>query len=559
MPISKFTTNLYASEVYRELERNAVRKGFFNPSDDQRVKLASGQVEIEKKVNTTVDTSVSGDLTQDVAKLAYALRRKGFISQAEEIETNLIEYKIAEKELYNLNIEKCKNQYDKDVPTEDGELGVIETQESMAKKILEVVNKEPKGTTKQASGLYGVTQDTTKAIIDFAHRDGDVDVVGWGELGTFETIQSIADKILAVTKKLPKGADKGESDGFLAVDKVASLIKEGQENKYEFYIDNIKINLNSIVKTINVLNTPNISFSNVVNENGSGTFLHGMPGLSSLFIQLGGDYKSVDSYGRMYKNAFGKNVPNNTSEYAPLIKQNIVSNPANAFSYISSIGTSVKSNELPLPTRFTMEGTRNALKEFSDKAGEVALKIASEIAGKHKAALDACRFVNDQLAKHKTGAAVVGAEIERLAGSNVNTADSYSSYLYAQTVLNRLGTLEKEVWWTIRILSGFGLYKDSINIGMISQTANGLKVAIEKEDPAIAQKINQSVQILAKLNSAKTKLESKNGEVYQQAITIINSLISAISNNDQKTLDELGYTDRSLIIPDIENLARKLG
>jgi hypothetical protein len=429
----------------------------------------------------------------------------------------------------------------------------------MAKKILEVVNKEPKGTTKQASGLYGVTQDTTKAIIDFAHRDGDVDVVGWGELGTFETIQSIADKILAVTKKLPKGADKGESDGFLAVEKVASLIKEGQENKYGFYIDNIKINLNSIVKTINILNTPNISFSNVVNENGSGTFLHGMPGLSSLFIQLGGDYKSVDSYGRMYKNAFGKNVPNNTSEYAPLIKQNIVSNPANAFSYISSIGTSVKSNELPLPTRFTMEGTRNTLKEFSDKAGEVALKIASEIAGKHKAALDACRFVNDQLAKHKTGAAVVGAEIERLAGSNVNTADSYSSYLYAQTVLNRLGTLEKEVWWTIRILSGFGLYKDSINIGMISQTANGLKVAIEKEDPAIAQKINQSVQILAKLNSAKTKLESKNGEVYQQAITIINSLISAISNNDQKTLDELGYTDRSLIIPDIENLARKLG
>jgi hypothetical protein len=283
---------------------------------------------------------------------------------------------------------------------------------------------------------------------------------------------------LAVTRKLPKGVEKGESDGFLAVDKIASLIKGAQENKYGYAVGQIKENLQSVVNTINLLYT--VNFSNVVNENGSGTFLHGMPALSSLFIQLGGNYSVVDSYGEMYKNAFGKNIPKNTSEYAPLIKQNIVKflDSANgiyaANEYISSIGTSVTGDDFNKLIGYN--GDIEARKiDAKNKAGEIANKISAEIAGKHREALSECRSVESKLQKYKEGTFSVKADVESLIKSPVNTNDSESSYLYAQTVLNRLGALEKETWWTIRILSGFGIYKDSINIGMISQIANGLK------------------------------------------------------------------------------------
>lgn len=38
MTISKYTDNLYQSEVYRELERQAVKKGFFKPTESELVK-----------------------------------------------------------------------------------------------------------------------------------------------------------------------------------------------------------------------------------------------------------------------------------------------------------------------------------------------------------------------------------------------------------------------------------------------------------------------------------------------------------------------------------------
>ena len=152
MVISKYTQNLYASEVYRELERQAVKKGFFNPSEEYIVKNAADMAIVQAKVNAKVSAEPTEDLIQDVASLAYALRRKGFVSYAEDIENKLVMYKRAEKEWYDVTTEKNQDfidlaHKDGDVQIIEGagELGQIETQKSLAEKILGVVNKEPTG------------------------------------------------------------------------------------------------------------------------------------------------------------------------------------------------------------------------------------------------------------------------------------------------------------------------------------------------------------------------------------------------------------------------------
>ena len=152
MTLSKYTDNLYQSEVYRELERQAVKKGFFKPTDSELIKLAAQEIEQIKNINQEVDASPSEDLIVDVARLAYAMRRKGLVVQAKDLEQKLVMFKQAENAFYN------------------------------------------------------VTQETNEDLINFAHRDGDVNLIeGSGDLGTFETTQSIADKILAVTRKEPTG------------------------------------------------------------------------------------------------------------------------------------------------------------------------------------------------------------------------------------------------------------------------------------------------------------------------------------------------------------------
>ena len=152
MTLSKYTDNLYQSEVYRELERQAVKKGFFKPTDLELIKLAAQEVQQIQSINQEVDASPSDDLIVDVARLAYAMRRKGLVTQAEDLEQKLVIFKQAENAFYN------------------------------------------------------VTKETNKDFMNFAHRDGDVNIIeGSGDLGTFETLQSVADKILAVTRKEPTG------------------------------------------------------------------------------------------------------------------------------------------------------------------------------------------------------------------------------------------------------------------------------------------------------------------------------------------------------------------
>jgi hypothetical protein len=149
--VKAYTQNLYASEVYRELERQAVRRGHFDPTPEELVRSAAHQVTQQREVNRTVSVDPSDDLIQDVARLAYAMRRKGYITQAEDLEQKLVIYKQAE------------------------------------------------------SALYDVTSEKAQDYIDLAHSDGDYQVEGFGELGAVETVESAAAKIRAVVQKEPTG------------------------------------------------------------------------------------------------------------------------------------------------------------------------------------------------------------------------------------------------------------------------------------------------------------------------------------------------------------------
>jgi hypothetical protein len=169
MVIAKYTDNLYASEVYRELERQAVRKGQFKPSDTELVRLAAQQINQEQP-EPTISAEASDDLVQDVARLAFAMRRKGFEAQADDIEQKLLLYKQAE------------------------------------------------------SALYNVTPESNMDFVHFSHRDGDVEIIeGSGELGTVETIDSLAKKIRDIAEKEPSGKAPGKS---ASLEELAALIKE---------------------------------------------------------------------------------------------------------------------------------------------------------------------------------------------------------------------------------------------------------------------------------------------------------------------------------------------
>jgi hypothetical protein len=150
--IAKKSGSVLESEVYREMERQAVRKGFFKPSDERMVKMASQQVGIKK------EAKASGDLMVDVAVLAENLRERGFMKRAEELEKKLVLFKQAEVHMYHVHDEEGEDVLNwahregdvEIVPAQEGR-GRVETVQSAAKKILEIVRKQPSGKVSNAS------------------------------------------------------------------------------------------------------------------------------------------------------------------------------------------------------------------------------------------------------------------------------------------------------------------------------------------------------------------------------------------------------------------------
>lgn len=204
-------TNLYDSEIYRSLERQAYKEGFFTPSDKDIVKQASNNVKIASKVNdrmSAANLQPSENVDIDISMLVDGLRNRGYILQAQDVETNYIMFKKAETEYYNLSME------------------------------------------------------TPNDLMEFAHPDGDINVTDIkGELADIETIQSAADKILAVVRKQPSGK-LAASAGLIKKNAQEEIEHPGLKNDNTNQDDTEKLNnaydtLKELVQSFSFNLTPN--------------------------------------------------------------------------------------------------------------------------------------------------------------------------------------------------------------------------------------------------------------------------------------------------------------
>ena len=109
-----------------------------------------------------ISLAPSDNVFADMCRLAEALRSKGYVKQAKDLEASIVQYKTAETHLYRVHEEDGEDFLDfahpeGDFKVGDSEFGVVETELSAHKKIIDVVNKTPTGK------LAGIAHDILKA------------------------------------------------------------------------------------------------------------------------------------------------------------------------------------------------------------------------------------------------------------------------------------------------------------------------------------------------------------------------------------------------------------
>lgn len=485
MKIAKYTTNLYASEVYRELERQASKKGFFKPTEAEAIKVVANDIIQTSDINEPVELiSSSGDFVQDVALLVYAMRRKGLINQASEIEDNLLMYKKAESSLYNLNIEQ------------------------------------------------------TKDIIDFAHRDGDVEIIeGSGDLGTIETPQSAAEKILSMIRKQPTGELPKNANNISELSKIIkqaqlpeqSSISELSSNEPKKEVTEMMkkklLDIKSILSSLanNFTQVSELSFRDALKPDGTGTFLHGDGNGSSLFIALGGNYSILDHYGRMFKNAYRGGNP-----AVETITQNIISS-GNPNRYLSSIGNykiaNNQSNKLKKSAQVVQfSAPPPATKEFiKSRAPALANQIFRDIYSYQTKSFEEMSKVNKALENQKIKILNIAARINKLAGSNIKTPKDY--YTFAMAVKGAIPQIKQYLSWPIMIFKGLGK----------PEIANDLQSKINVLDVPTEGLLTE-VKSIIDLTGVDKEFLGRVNDTLGRLISIRNALINAMKK--YKTLNK---------------------
>lgn len=137
------------SEVMRELEAIAIKKGMMKPL--QAVKTASVREEF----------SISDNFNVNVISLCNGLRARGLSKYAEELEGKYLAMKQAEA-MYDVQSKKENELLEMAHPDGSAILkdmagdNVIETLGDQQKKMIEVLNKEPTGKVKNAKALVGL-------------------------------------------------------------------------------------------------------------------------------------------------------------------------------------------------------------------------------------------------------------------------------------------------------------------------------------------------------------------------------------------------------------------
>lgn len=150
MTIADHKSDFNSSEVMRSLERVAIDKGMVEL--DPVVKVASKQESYE----------ASGNLQEDILKLAKGLREKGYKKEADALEDKVFDYKRAADAWYDVTGEEGDDLIDfahpdGDVSVGEGEYGIVETITSTQKKIRDKIEKTPTG--KQSSAKNDVVKE----------------------------------------------------------------------------------------------------------------------------------------------------------------------------------------------------------------------------------------------------------------------------------------------------------------------------------------------------------------------------------------------------------------
>lgn len=122
--------DFYDSAVMRQLAKQAIDKGI----------IPDAAVSIEP-----LPVVASGDLTVDLAILTNQLRDKGYVKQAQQLEESWVNFKQAERIVFNEILQEGHPDGDAVIGEASGQLGEVETLPSQHEKIVEVVEKKPTG------------------------------------------------------------------------------------------------------------------------------------------------------------------------------------------------------------------------------------------------------------------------------------------------------------------------------------------------------------------------------------------------------------------------------
>lgn len=514
--------NIYSSEVYRELERQAIRKGFFTPTETEIVKTAA------MNVSNTKDTVLkeSGNLLQDIAILTSELRKKGLDTYAENIEQNLLIYK-------------------------------------------------------QAENLYNIEIDTAKNLAEFAHREGDVQVVDGGELGVVETAQSAADKILAVTKKEPTGQYPKK----LAFKNIVNLIKNAQDPvaediittveetssgepakevispKVQSYTEAIKNSLQQLADMLTKSQTFNLT--GILNDDGTSNknYLLDDKQLENLFnTVLGSNAQLVKNFGLMFKTAYRGKPASKETIYNFLLSQ---MDAPQVYLYPITIGShkTYKTAQYAIPMSGSpqeqekLKAKQEKLEQFKPKAEKLANEIYTDIIKAQNSATSAVNTAANKLEELKK---LINNEIDTISKyteQELTTKQSYMSFvLNLRIYLNKLQNKIKGI--ILPIFIGFNDKSTADNINTFNTVLlDGLQNVKDELLNSVTDKVDEKQinSIVSSLKELKTKLENAMkeypDELNKQAKTL-NNIIKMINTIAINYLGGTAYLLKSLEVID---------
>ena len=178
--------DFYDSPVMIELAKAAIKNGTVQPSIGDVVARASG---VKKYAATN-------DLFADLVTLADGLRERGLVSDAQSLESKIVNYKRASI------MGEAHPEGDVKIGDASDELGMIETHESAHEKIEAVVRKQPTG--KNASLTAMILKIAKDVLVKSADENSDKQTVDKFNQNFHEAFAKSSDVIGNLTNYLQK-------------------------------------------------------------------------------------------------------------------------------------------------------------------------------------------------------------------------------------------------------------------------------------------------------------------------------------------------------------------